>query len=163
MIHYLIYVSKAAHLMSNEELRLILEQSRRWNTDHGITGMLIYVEGSFVVSTVRQISAGTGGRFMQVLEGTELEVNRIFNIIQSDPRHSDLIVLAESTETERNFESWTMGFESLSKEAYENMPDYLDLDEFFSKEQELPNSNSPLLFLQSFYQRSKSQKTFPPE
>ena len=147
--------------MSSEELRLILEQSRKWNLDHGITGMLIYVEGSFVTSSSRQISAGTGGRFMQVLEGSELEVQKVFNFIESDPRHSDLIILTRSQDTKRNFESWTMGFESLSREDYEGIPNYFDLEESFLKEQELQNSNIPLHFLTSFYLRSKSKNTFP--
>lgn len=160
MIYYLIYVSKAANLMSGEELRLILEQSRKWNMDHAITGMLIYVEGSFVSSDSRRLSTGTQGRFMQVLEGTELEVRKIFNFINSDARHSDLVILNEGAVPERNFEGWTMGFASMRKDAYENVRDYIDLDNSFLKGAALQHSNIPLQFLTSFYQRSKSDNTF---
>jgi hypothetical protein len=159
MEYYLIYASKAAHLMSNEELLLILEQSRKWNLDHGITGMLIYIEGSFVSLSQRSLSSELSGRFMQVLEGTKLEVERIYNFIQTDPRHYDLILLDKGDLSARNFESWTMGFESLTENEYEDTPGYFNLDESFLQEQANQGSNIPLHFLKSFYQRGKAEIT----
>jgi len=146
--------------MSNEELMLILEQSRKWNSDHGITGMLIYIEGSFVSLAQRQLSAEMSGRFMQVLEGPKLEVERIFNFIQTDPRHNDLIILDKAELSARNFESWTMGFKSFTIDEYEETPGYFNLDDSFLQEQAGQDSNVPLYFLKSFYQRGKAQTTF---
>ncbi|WP_090556040.1 BLUF domain-containing protein [Pedobacter hartonius] len=160
MEYYLIYASKSAHLMLNEELLLILEQSRKWNSDHGITGMLIYIEGLFVALAERQLSAELSGRFMQVLEGSKLEVERIFNFIQTDPRHNDLIILDKGELSARNFESWTMGFKSFTIDEYENTPGYFNLDDSFLQEQAGQDSNIPLYFLKSYYQRGKAQSTF---
>jgi len=153
MINYTIYVSRAQHLMSDEELTNILTQSREWNTDHGITGMLIYIEGVFANTSTRQLSSQISGRFMQVLEGTKLEVEHIFSLIRTDHRHTDLRILQQSDVPARNFESWQMGFKSLTLDEYNADPGYFNLDDTFLVEDETQKMNTPLQFLRSFYQR----------
>lgn len=54
----LIYVSTANHLLSELEIRQILDSSIRHNTPQEVTGLLLYSDGSF----------------MQVLEGDEAAV-----------------------------------------------------------------------------------------
>src|SRR3954468_16894005 len=85
MIFYLIYISKAKRLMQEDELVALLNESRNWNNDHGLTGMLLYVEGRFIEQNE--------GRFMQVLEGDERQVKSIFEKIKTDVRHFHIIVL----------------------------------------------------------------------
>jgi hypothetical protein len=160
MEYYLIYVSTADHLMSESELCLILEQSKKWNEDHGITGMLIYIEGQFARINSRSIDSSLCGRFMQILEGSKIEVERIFNIISADLRHHDLIVLKRADESVRNFESWTMGFRSFTLDEYCGMNGYINLDDSYLSSAELQSSNIPLLFLKSFYQRGKQASPF---
>jgi len=138
----LVYISKAVKPMQDVELALLLEQSRTWNKDHGLTGMLLYIEGSFLHFN--------GGRFIQALEGEEEEVRVTFEKIQFDNRHYDLIKIHESTSFKRNFKDWTMGFISLSQQSFAEMPGSFPLDvSFLSAKTDY--FNVPLNFLKSFY------------
>jgi len=157
MIDYTIYVSRAQRLMSEEELKHILTKSRQWNTDHGITGMLIYIEGVFTNTSTRELSSQMSGRFMQVLEGNKFEVDHIFNLIRTDPRHTDLRILQQSEVPSRNFDSWKMGFKLLTLEEYNADPGYFNLDETFLGAEEMHMINTPLQFLRSFYQRGMKE------
>lgn len=148
MLFYLIYISKAAKLMQEEDLINLLEQSRTWNKAHDITGMLLYVEGRFL--------SQLEGRFVQVLEGSEQEVNAIFEKIRHDERHHSLIVLKRAATPERNFNSWSMGFESMELEAYGQVPGYFELDDDFLSTGHLQQSSIPLDFLKSFYATNQS-------
>jgi hypothetical protein len=65
--------------------------------------MLVYLQGRFITQVE--------GRFMQVLEGTEHYVEEIFQIIQKDPRHHQLLVLNRDIVAQQYFETWEMGFE----------------------------------------------------
>jgi len=138
----LVYISKATKPMQDVENSLLLQQSRTWNEAHGLTGMLLYIEGSFLHFD--------GGRFIQALEGDEAEVRAIFEKIQLDNRHFDITRLHESTTAKRNFADWSMGFKSLNKKGYLEMPGSFSLDEsFLTSRTEV--FNIPMDFLKSFY------------
>lgn len=130
--------------MPSEDLIFLLNQSRSWNEEHGLTGMLLYLEGRFL--------GKVEGRFMQVLEGTEWEVKQIFEKIKQDPRHHSLIILKQASTKYRNFETWSMGFKSMKLEAGKELPERFDLNDDFLKSAELRQSNVPLNFLKSFYE-----------
>ena len=98
MLYYLIYASTATTLMKTEELIKILNESRVWNNNHQITGMLLYVAGNFLASVLPHTGGQQQGRFIQVLEGD---------------RHQDLIVLQEDFTASRHFENWAMGFKNI--------------------------------------------------
>ncbi len=93
-IYQLIYSSAAAREMRSEELEGILAAARRNNSALGITGMLLYHEGSF----------------LQVLEGKRELVEELFSRIEKDDRHTAAMVLLRSELPERAFEGWSMGF-----------------------------------------------------
>ncbi len=139
MYFSLIYFSKANKLMKDEDLLPILEVSQTWNKGHGITGMLLYMQGRFL----NQIE----GRFIQVLEGTEAEVKVVFEKIKNDSRHRSVIVLDESETRKRNFESWLMGFEAMELEDFKSRPDFFELDEGFLNRDIDSKNNKPLNFL----------------
>jgi len=67
----LIYTSTSPKLLTGHDLENILSVSRRNNLRDGITGLLIYHEGSF----------------LQVLEGPDAKIEASFERISSDPRH----------------------------------------------------------------------------
>jgi len=143
MIYYLTYFSKATRLMQEEELTYLLQQSRSWNQDHGLTGMLVYLQGRFIDEVE--------GRFMQVLEGTQQEVEGIFKNIEKDIRHHQVLVLKRDFIDKRHFETWQMGFESVSLEARNDVKGFFHVDENFLKHDIFNNSNIALTFLKSFY------------
>lgn len=76
------------------ELLSILTAARRNNARLGITGALLY----------------NAGNFAQILEGPLANVQRIFETIQRDPRHSDVAVIQSEFTDARQFPDWAMAF-----------------------------------------------------
>ena len=107
MIH-LIYVSSATHDLSDLELDFLLQQSRDRNLRQHITGMLLYVNGSF----------------MQVLEGDESDVDEIYAAIVEDDRNAGNIVLTHEPILTRDFPNWSMGFKRLDANCAPLLPGY---------------------------------------
>lgn len=99
MLVRLMYASRAATGMDQEELSAILRQSRSGNPALGITGVLCYSEGIF----------------LQVLEGGRGAVNRLYNRIVSDARHRDPELMLYEEITERRFAGWAMGQVALAR------------------------------------------------
>jgi hypothetical protein len=89
----LLYISRAAPTISNEQVQDILLSSRKNNPVSSITGILVH----------------GGGLFMQVLEGQEQDVLRKYVKILDDPRHSGARILYISPANNRIFEKWSMG------------------------------------------------------
>ncbi|MEO8658868.1 MAG: BLUF domain-containing protein [Bryobacteraceae bacterium] len=83
------------------EINNILSASRRNNVKLNVTGALLF-------NTVF---------FAQVLEGPLSGVEKIFEQIQRDLRHSDLIVLDSGVIEVRNFPVWSMAFAGADAEA----------------------------------------------
>jgi hypothetical protein len=94
-----LYASRFAKAPSPTVLRSILEESRKNNVKHGITGVLI----------------STGDSFIQVLEGGRHQVSQTYNHIAADKRHSDVTLLSFDAISQRSFESWSMGEVSIAQ------------------------------------------------
>jgi hypothetical protein len=107
----LVYVSDARPGLTGKDLDEILISARRRNFFLDVTGMLMLV----------------GGRFCQILEGTEENVNQVFDLIRIDPRHSNAQVLETKAIMKRSFPDWTMGPPSRSLQQFS---DASDVDEF---------------------------------
>jgi Sensors of blue-light using FAD len=93
MLVRLLYASRAANGLSPDELSAILRQSRGSNPSLGVTGVLCYSQGIF----------------LQVLEGGRSTVNKLYNHIVRDPRHTQVELLSYEEISERRFASWSMG------------------------------------------------------
>lgn len=106
----LVYVSFASHELSDEELKDILEVSRRNNKPDGVTGMLLYRDGFFI----------------QALEGEESVVRPLYEKIKQDDRHKNVLLVTESKINSRSFNDWSMGFNKLSDEDVEQLPGFTD-------------------------------------
>jgi hypothetical protein len=89
-----IYVSAASQSMGEDELASLLSHARENNGRLGLTGMLLFSEGSF----------------FQVLEGEVETVERLYVRIAADPRHRQVTKVLQEPIAERAFASWTMGF-----------------------------------------------------
>ena len=99
MLVRLLYASRAVPAIDHEELVTILRQSKSHNPTVGVTGVLCF----------------SGGIFLQVLEGGRSAVNRLYNRIAADPRHTDVEVLLYEEIGERRFASWSMGQVNMSR------------------------------------------------
>lgn len=97
LIH-LIYTSTLIQ-GGHDVLADILHTARRINQLRGITGMLLYANGSV----------------LQVLEGEEAEVSQTFASIELDKRHREVFVLSKQGIAQRQFGAWTMGLRHLTE------------------------------------------------
>jgi hypothetical protein len=96
----LIYSSEAAPGLAADELEGMLAESRIRNKAHGITGVLLLVEGAF----------------LQILEGEKNDVDSLMERIHRDPRHHGIKVFYEEEVDECAFESWSMAYLTPSSE-----------------------------------------------
>ena len=95
MLVRLMYASRAAANLDNEEVTAILRRSRATNAREGLTGALCL--------------CNSGRLFIQVLEGGRNAVNKRYNRIVADPRHTDVTLLQYEEIDERRFAGWSMG------------------------------------------------------
>jgi len=88
----LVYISQAMVGITDEQVQEILRSSQRNNASNGVTGVLVF----------------GGGLFMQVLEGPEQAVLRLYVKIIDDRRHSDCRLIHISPADEQVFNKWSM-------------------------------------------------------
>ncbi len=94
----LIYSSKAISVYSLNDLNLLLAECRLKNTFLGITGILLYHEGSI----------------MQIFEGDADAVHKLYSHVKKDKRHKNVKTVAEYTIERRNYANWSMAFKEIS-------------------------------------------------
>jgi hypothetical protein len=111
MIH-LVYASAAAQEFGIKSLAELLQRARETNERLGLTGMLLYSEGSF----------------FQVLEGDPAVVDTLYQKLRLDGRHKHLTVIIREPIARRYFGSWSMGFSNVSQEDLTNIT---GLNDFF--------------------------------
>lgn len=99
MLVRLMYASRAAAGVDDEELHAILRHAKGANPKRGITGALCFADGTFI----------------QVLEGGRDSVSALYNRIAADARHTDVVLLAFREIAERHFAGWSMGQVNMSR------------------------------------------------
>jgi hypothetical protein len=90
----LIYISAASYRFSQQQLTELLDQSRKVNLEHKITGLLLYAKGHFI----------------QLLEGDKKTIEDLMARITQDPRHHHVEVLEQGSGRDRQFAQWSMAF-----------------------------------------------------
>src|SRR6478735_3683715 len=101
----IVYVSTAVTLMHENQLMDILHNSRLHNEALGITGILLYSEGTFI----------------QVLEGKDNMINALYARIKADQRHKDVVTLIDEPIAEKSFAKWLMGFAVADKDKTQKL------------------------------------------
>lgn len=108
---HIVYVSSSSFgYMSKLELEEILRKSVESNKINGITGMLLYFAGTF----------------MQVIEGSENNVKKLFSEIETDPRHKGVIVLLSDEIERRTFSRFSMDCKELTEHNFHVGSEYKD-------------------------------------
>jgi len=110
-----IYTSAARGDLKAEELVELLQGARERNADRGVSGMLLYAEGSF----------------FQVLEGEADAVDSLYAKIELDQRHDQMTLIIREPIPKRSFDDWTMGFYKVSRKELAQMA---GVNDFFSKD-----------------------------
>ncbi|WP_415905490.1 BLUF domain-containing protein [Neptuniibacter sp. QD48_55] len=90
----LVYTSTIADNFSPQDIEAIIEIARKNNRKHNVTGMLCF----------------NRKYFLQCLEGSRTQVNKIYYNILNDPRHSNIIMLDYKEISTREFCEWSMGY-----------------------------------------------------
>ncbi len=101
----LIYLSRVWGNMTNTQLDQILADSRENNRQRKITGLLFY----------------GGTSFIQILEGPESEVIKLYSQILEDERHHGCRILDIHITDKRVFENWAMAYVHSSKDDFEEL------------------------------------------
>ncbi|MEY4510140.1 MAG: hypothetical protein RLZZ450_2262 [Pseudomonadota bacterium] len=102
----MVYTISTKVLLDPLQLGDILASSRRNNPALGVSGILLYHQGSF----------------MQLLEGEEPTVRELYTRIALDPRHHRIASLRERHIETRSFGSWSMGFVALDPRLLHDLP-----------------------------------------
>lgn len=108
LLFQIVYTSTATKSFGGSELKELLKGSVQRNTRAGITGLLLYNDGTF----------------MQALEGEERVVVALFAKISRDPRHHHVIPLIHQPITERDFPNSAMAFRDLNSAELRSLPGY---------------------------------------
>ena len=92
----ILYVSRnlIAAPEAEAEIQRILAVARQRNAALDVTGALLFSEDAFA----------------QALEGPMAAVTEIFDLIQLDARHTDIVVLEAGPAPERSFAEWSMAY-----------------------------------------------------
>lgn len=93
-VHHVLYRSQAVQPYHEPRLRALLDESRAYNQQHALTGLLCYGDGFFV----------------QVLEGPPEAVRALYARIQRDPRHQYVRTLSEGRAPQRWFADWRLAY-----------------------------------------------------
>lgn len=117
MVYYLLYLGIENFPFKGKDFDELLIQARERNELLGITGKLIYCEGTF----------------LQLLEGNETNVKAIYGSIEKDSRLIAAKLISNGTAENRYFEEWSMAFEKVSLKTlaefegctHENVGSYL--------------------------------------
>ncbi|WP_295457426.1 phosphate-starvation-inducible PsiE family protein [uncultured Thiodictyon sp.] len=108
-----LYISSAIEPFSTKELLGLLEVCRESNAGIGVTGMLLYGNGTF----------------LQVLEGEEKVIDGLLDRIRHDPRHTDFHILHRHPIERRQYSDWSMGFKRLSDRELQDIEGLRDFTE----------------------------------
>ena len=121
----LVYASRSAIKVTPEIVQDILSSCEANNNILKISGILNY----------------RNGRFMQLLEGGETDVRKLFDSIARDARHTDIQVLYEGHGAANRMSLWAMGFSSgeLAQNAFASKSFYLNLEEAAALCKDLPD------------------------
>jgi hypothetical protein len=107
----IVYISTARTECTPVQLEAILASSIRHNKQNGITGLLVYLKGTF----------------MQVIEGEEPAMRETYGRIKADTRHYNLLNLIETPLVSREFPSWHMALRTAKASAIPRNPQLLAL------------------------------------
>jgi hypothetical protein len=90
----IIYTSSATEEFKPSDIESILSKALKNNAQIEITGMLCF----------------SRNHFLQCLEGSRTEVNKMYHKILNDKRHSNIILLEYNEISEREFTNWSMAY-----------------------------------------------------
>ena len=104
----IIYISSSKVLLDEDQLCEFSSSFSRNNEEHGITGLLLYKDGSF----------------MQVIEGEKLDIEQLYFNIEKDARHSGVVQLIKESIAQRQFPEWSMAVRHIPPDKNPEFSDF---------------------------------------
>lgn len=138
MDHCIVYFSCWNGHFEEKDLRALIDHCRPHNAQVGVTGVTLYVRGHII----------------QVLEGQKLVVEDLYERIQHDQRHTDVMTVLDRPITQRLFARWSMGYETMTSQQLDEIKAVVNLDD---SEQDLinPADNIILKTIRVFYDSNR--------
>lgn len=102
-------MSRAVRPLSDQDLQELLDQCRRDNARHNVTGILFYSHGNIA----------------QLIEGEAEVLEPLFERIARDGRHSHVHKLVDRPIAMRSFEGWAMAFHPLEPAGFDTLEGFL--------------------------------------
>lgn len=90
----LIYCSAVTNELNMREVEQIISTAKENNSKDEVTGLLCFNRKFF----------------LQCLEGSRTNVNKIYHSILNDPRHNKIVLLEYDEIAQREFPNWAMGY-----------------------------------------------------
>lgn len=104
-LYKLLFTSKASNKMTESDIFKIVDRAKKVNAAHNITGLLLYVNDSFI----------------QLLEGNEEDVKQLSSKITQDERHEQVRTIIQGPAKKRDFDSWNMGLKIYTEQDIEDL------------------------------------------
>lgn len=98
-----IYASGATVPFSEADLGALVEAASVRNAAHGLTGCLVYYNGSF----------------LHAVEGPAAQIEALWEKLQADRRHARLLVLERRVVAQREFPNWPLKLITIEPETCE--------------------------------------------
>lgn len=136
--HCTVYFSTSVGMLVENDLVDILKKSRSNNAKAGITGVLLYVNGSII----------------QVLEGEQKAVEALYGRIEQDPRHTNVVRVLNKPISQHLFGDWTMGYETITSRQLEDIRKIIDTDAHQDSSKSTDN-HVILKTLKAFYENNR--------
>jgi len=105
-MYTLVYRSEIESYLGDIDISSMIYAARESNAAHKITGIFLHINGKII----------------QLLEGEEVVVKKLYEIIGRDRRHKNLKILLEKEIDTRQFDGWDMGFKNITKDKLNEYP-----------------------------------------
>jgi hypothetical protein len=113
----IVYLSTATKPMSAAEIETLLDSARNFNATTNVTGVLMYLDGSFV----------------QYIEGTESGLHKVCERIFNSHKHKNIMKIMEKSIASRIFPDWLMGSTTITNSELFKLQ-ALDVQDRFNSE-----------------------------
>jgi hypothetical protein len=104
----IIYMSSSKGIFDEQRLLDLLQLSKRENSRHAITGLLLHKDGSFI----------------QVIEGEKRDIEQLYHNIENDRSHTGIMLLIKEPIQEREFPDWSMAIHNVPSSMANQFSDF---------------------------------------
>lgn len=133
-INQLIYISQATRKMSVADLSDIQEKAKTNNGPLDVTGSLFY----------------NGGWFLQVLEGPEATLAKLYKKIERDPRHKNSRIIYNEPAKFRTFPRWSMNMTNLDDRQADKYDELVEVLKAVQEDRKIGSASPAVTLLKIF-------------